>query len=494
MDKSAGPGELPPAHSSARVKARVGLSGKLLLLTLFFVMVAEVLIYVPSIANYRLVWLGQRIESARLATLALKASASDAVSDDHASRLLARANVLAVVVEQEDARRLILKSGMPPRIDRYYDLRGGADMSAIWDAFDALFAPADRIIAVVDEARTAAGDTIQVVLDENLLKAAMVKFSTNVLTLSIVISLITGGLVYLAIIWMLIRPMRRLTATMVRFGEAPEEKGRVITPSGRGDEIGRAENELATMQVELQSLLQQKGHLASLGLAVSKINHDLRNILAHAQLLSDRMVTIKDPTVQRLAPKLIGSLGRAIELCTNTLKYGQAREAPPARRRIRLAPLVDEVGETLDIANRPAIVWRNQVDPATQIDADPDQLFRVVMNLARNAVQALDTDSGVSGVEGEVCISARREGTVVTIEVSDTGPGVPARARTHLFEAFKGSSRAGGVGLGLAIAAELTQAHGGEIRLLERSIGATFEVVIPDTVTSISAGKKAQAL
>ncbi|MFV2092499.1 MAG: sensor histidine kinase, partial [Hyphomicrobiales bacterium] len=328
-------------------------------------------------------------------------------------------------------------------------------------------------------------NSIQVVLDETLLKAAMVKFSTNVLSLSIAISLFTGGLVYLAIIWLLVRPMRRLTATMVRFGARPEEKDRVISPSGRDDEIGQAESELATMQIELQSLLKQKGRLASLGLAVSKINHDLRNILAHAQLLSDRMVTIKDPTVQRLAPKLIGSLGRAIELCTNTLKYGKAREAPPARRRFRLAPLIDVVSETLDIANRPGIVWRNQVDPDTEIDADPDQLFRVAMNLARNAVQALDTDSGVSGLVGEVCISARREGAVVTIEISDTGPGVPERARAHLFEAFKGSSRAGGVGLGLAIAAELTRAHGGEIRLLERSIGATFEVEIPDTIASI---------
>ncbi|MHA1523835.1 MAG: sensor histidine kinase [Alphaproteobacteria bacterium] len=490
MEQSPDPGKT----RAPRWWGRVGLSGKLLLLTLFFVMLAEVLIYVPSIANFRMVWLGQHVEAARLATLALKATPTNAMSDAHAGRLLARANVLAVVVEEEDARQLILMSGMPPRIDRNFDLREQSKMRAIWDAFDALFAPADRIIAVTDTVQPPAGDTIQVVLDENLLKSAMVKFSINVLSLSIVISLITGGLVYLAIIWLLIRPIRRLTATMVRFGEAPEEKDRVIVPSNRGDEIGRAENELATMQVELQSLLKQKAHLASLGLAVSKINHDLRNILAHAQLLSDRMVTIKDPTVQRLAPKLIGSLGRAIELCTNTLKFGQAREAPPDRRRIRLAPLVDEVGETLDIANRPTIVWRNQVDHDTQIDADPDQLFRVVMNLARNAVQALGADSGVSGVEGEVRISARREGTVVTIEVSDTGPGVPAQARSHLFEAFKGSSRAGGVGLGLAIAAELTQAHGGEIRLLERTIGATFEVVIPDTVATINVGKKSQAV
>ena len=77
----------------------------------------------------------------------------------------------------------------------------------------------------------------------------------------------------------------------------------------------------------------------------------------------------------------------------------------------------------------------------------------------------------------QIRITGRREGSVAIIEVSDTGPGVPAKAREHLFEAFQTSGRPGGSGLGLAIAAELVRAHGGDIHLVEGTIGATFRIV-----------------
>ena len=100
--------------------------------------------------------------------------------------------------------------------------------------------------------------------------------------------------------------------------------------TGRGDEIGVAERELASMQRQLSSLLAQKNRLAQLGMAVSKINHDLRNMLANAQLISDRLVAIPDPTVQRFVPKLIASLDRAIQFCNASLQFGGSQKRPPA--------------------------------------------------------------------------------------------------------------------------------------------------------------------
>ena len=478
--------ELIPAETPApkkRGKRRLGLSGKLLLLTLLFVMLAEVLIYVPSIANFRLTWLQQRLAAAQTASLALKAAPGLEVSDELASELLTNAEVLAVVLSRDNSRRLILKSGMPPQIDKQFDLRVSMRPSSLFDAFDALFAGNGRIISVIDKARFGAGEDIQIILDETPLKTAMIGFSINVLSLSIVISLITAGLVYLVLNWLLVRPMQRLTGTMVRFGERPSDVTRIIRPSGRTDEIGTAEREMSAMQGQLQSLLRQKSNLVSLGLAVSKINHDLRNMLAHAQLMSDRLVTIKDPGVQRLAPKLIASLDRAIELCTTTLKTGKAEEAPPCRQRIMLCGCVDEVAKTLELDQQARIRWLNKVDPALQIDADPDQLFRILHNLVRNAVEAMQriSDKG----RNEVAIGAHREGSVVVIDITDSGPGIPPQMVETLFEAFKGGGRPGSVGLGLAIAAELTRAHGGEIRLVECPFGARFEVEIPDTVPSI---------
>ena len=82
---------------------------------------------------------------------------------------------------------------------------------------------------------------------------------------------------------------------------------------------------------------------------------------------------------------------------------------------------------------------------------------------------------------------------MVVIEVSDTGPGFSEKARAHLFEAFQGSTRAGGTGLGLAIAAELVRAHGGEIRLVEGTIGATLRLTIPDRAVDLAAHRGARA-
>src|SRR5204863_7091345 len=129
-------------------------------------------------------------------------------------------------------------------------------------------------------------------------------------------------------------PMRRVTANLVAFHADPESPARIMRPSDRGDEIGMVERELSDMQRDLVSTLHQKSRLAALGLAVSKINHDLRNLLASAQLISDQLSDVPDPKVQRFAPKLMRSLERAIAFAQSTLSYGRAQEAAPDRRMV----------------------------------------------------------------------------------------------------------------------------------------------------------------
>src|SRR5579863_6112221 len=208
---------------------------------------------------------------------------------------------------------------------------------------------------------------------------------------------------------------------------------------------------------------------------VSKINHDLRNLLASSQLLSDQLASVPDPRVQRFAPKLMRSLERAIAFCQSTLSYGRAQEAAPDRRMILIEPVVAEVRESAGLAADTPITWISAIERGLMADADPDQLFRVLLNLVRNAEQALEGQPAT-----QIRITGRREGSVAIIEVSDTGPGIPAKTREHLFEAFQTSGRPGGSGLGLAIAAELVRAHGGQIHLVEGTIGATFRITIPD--------------
>src|SRR5690606_5767639 len=111
------------------------------------------------------------------------------------------------------------------------------------------------------------------------------------------------ALVYLSLQWLLVRPMRALTQNMTAFSEAPEDETRIIVPSGRSDEIGIAERQLQAMQHGLRAALRQKAHLAALGAAVARINHDLRNILSSASLMSDRLAHIEAPEVKRIAPR-----------------------------------------------------------------------------------------------------------------------------------------------------------------------------------------------
>jgi signal transduction histidine kinase len=286
--------------------------------------------------------------------------------------------------------------------------------------------------------------------------------------------------------------MQRLTRNMVDFGQNPEDFSRIISPSSRRDEIGIAERELRDMQTELASMLQQKNHLAALGLAVSKVSHDLRNMLTSAQLISDRMSMVEDPTVKRFAPKLIGSLDRAIEFLSQTLKFGRAQELPPSRERLGLGALVDEVIEAAVVKAASRIKIYNNVPPSVSVDADREQLIRVLTNLTRNAIQAIESAQAErqDAPDGAITLQARREGSVAIIEIRDNGPGIPEQIRDKLFEAFQSAARQGGTGLGLAIAAELVRAHGGDIQLQSSTeAGTCFVITIPDQVTQLRSGR-----
>jgi signal transduction histidine kinase len=477
------------ARQASTERRAWGLSAKLLLLTVLFVMLAEVLIFVPSIANFRVNWLIDRLTAAQLASLAAEAVPGGVVPDSLRLELLKTAKVQAVALKRNDQRRLVLPADIPPEIEATYDLRTsdrsgglwdglGLRVGLIWDAVAVFFAGDGRVIRVIGQPGMGAGDFIEIVLPQGPLKAAMLRYGLNVLGLSVIISVITAALVYFALNRLLVQPMMRITRNMLRFSENPEDASRIIAPSRRRDEIGTAERELAHMQNELTQLLHQKSRLAALGLAVSKINHDLRNMLASAQLISDRLGGLPDPSVQRFAPKLIASLDRAINLCKDTLNFGRAAEAPPRRDLMLLKPLVEEVGESLGLSSEGTTAWRVAIDPVLRIDADRDHIYRILTNLGRNAAQAIESQG--SAAQGQIKITARREGRRVIIDVSDDGPGVPQRARAHLFQAFQGSTRRGGTGLGLAIAHELAVAHGGTIVLTEAERGASFRLEIPD--------------
>jgi signal transduction histidine kinase len=206
-------------------------------------------------------------------------------------------------------------------------------------------------------------------------------------------------------------------------------------------------------------------------------------MLTTAHLLTDRLDRGSDETVQRVAPRLVATLDRAIAFCESTLAYGRATERLPHRQLIPLHPLVSDLANLTDLAPELGIVFKTDVPEDLLIDADEDQLSRVLVNLVRNAVQAL-SQAGAGGGVPEIDISARREGRNVIIGVRDNGPGIPERVRGQLFTPFQVSNRKGGSGLGLTIVAEIVRLHGGIVALDEGVSGTCFRVTIPDRSTS----------
>lgn len=451
------------------------LSGRFLILTTVFVMLAEVLIFVPSIARFREDFLNARLERGQIASLALLAD--DMLDTALEAELLRNAEVFNVVLRRDEARQLVLSSPMPKSIDATFDIRDASAIMLIRDAMMRLFEHEPKVIRVIGSPVREAGLEIEVTMDTGPMRAAMLDYGVRILILSAVISVFTAVLLFLAVRVFLVKPIKGVVSDILNYADAPEDARRIIKPSAGVTELREAEEALLTLQTQLTQALKQKERLAQLGGAVAKVSHDLRNILTSAQLFTDRIEASEDPTVRRLAPKLVGSITRAVHLCESTLAFGKAEEPSPT---LTLVPLIDVVADVID-SERLAIgehdlSFSEDIPASMLVRADPEQLHRIMSNLVRNARQAIVS----SGQPGEVSVAAREDAAQWWIEVTDTGPGLPAKAQEHLFTAFQGGARKGGSGLGLAISEELVRGHGGTLELTRTGEeGTVFTICLP---------------
>ncbi|NDW06128.1 sensor histidine kinase [Jiella sp. 40Bstr34] len=467
-------------------KVRRRLSSRILVITALAVMLAEVLIFVPSVAKFRYDWLTAKIETVAVAGLAseeVDAGPGSVLGPNQESALLKALDAQLIAINDQDASRLLARAETVGIPDVQISLSDQSAMDMIFGAFDTLLFGGNRTMRVQGEVGEEAVRA-EVVMAERPLRRAMLVYSRNVFLLSLSIALFAALLVYTAISRYLVRPILNMTRSMVSFGANPTDPDRIIKPNRRSDEIGVAEGELAEMQRRLNETLREQRHLAELGLAVSKINHDLRNILASSQMISDRLAAVEDPTVQRFAPLLLRSLDRALHYTQSVLAYGRAVESAPVRREVRLRLLAEDVYESLALDPKSGIGLVNAVPADLLAMVDPDQFHRVMLNLCRNAVEALTSlAEDPSVVVRQIRIGAELQAAgpggwgELQMFVEDTGPGLPEVARENLFKAFRGSARSGGTGLGLPIAAEIVEAHGGEIKLAARDRpGTRFEI------------------
>ncbi len=451
------------------------LSGRFLILTVAFVMLAEVLIFVPSVARFREDYLLLRAEKAQIASLARLAD--DNVDEDLQEELLRNAGVFNVVLRRDDARQLVLTAPLPQPISETFDLRDPGSLVLIHDALFRLFNPKPEVIRVIAEPVQGSGLMIEITLETAPMRQAMIGYGLRILMLSAGISMFTAVLLFLAVRTMLVQPIKRVVGNMRAYADAPEDARRMIKPGNGVRELRQAEEALSEMQTQLTLALKQKDRLAQLGAAVAKISHDLRNILTSAQLFTDRIEESEDPAVRRLAPKLVNSITRAVNLCETSLAFGRAEEPAPRITRVRLLDVVADVLDGERLATGEAdISFSEDIPGDLVLRADAEQLYRVLQNLVRNARQAITS----SRRPGEICVQAEETETDWIIDVIDNGPGLPAKARDNLFTAFHGGASKGGSGLGLSIAAELISNHGGALELAKTSdTGTTFRIKLP---------------
>ncbi|MBA97396.1 sensor histidine kinase [Sulfitobacter sp.] len=451
------------------------LSGRLLILTTIFVMLAEILIFVPSIARFRVEYMMNRLERAQIASLTLLAS--EMIDPALEAELLRTAEVFNVVLRRDEMRQLVLSSPMPQAIKATYDIRDASAMMLIRDAFIQLADTDDGVIRVIGAPVQDAGLLIEITMETSALRMAMIDYGVRILALSAAISLITAFLLFLTMRAFLLKPIKSVVGHMQNYALAPEDARRIIAPSAGVTEIREAEEALMRLETELTQALRQKERLAQLGQAVSKVSHDLRNILTSAQLFTDRIEMSEDPTVKRMAPKLVSSITRAVHLCESTLAFGRAEEPSPTLTVVALDQIIADVidGERLAVEGVD-IRFDVQIPKGLMVRADPEQLYRVLANLVRNARQAIVA----AGRPGKITVTAISDDIAWTIKVCDDGPGLPPKAREHLFTAFRGGARKGGSGLGLAIAAELVRGHGGKLELgTTGPSGTIFTVTLP---------------
>jgi len=448
------------------------LSGRLLFLTILYALASEVLIFVPAIGLYYRELLDDHILSAELAILPFTEPGGQRLSESLRDQLLKHANADAVLLKRAEQRELFLVDAMPAQIDLTIDLTKDSLPADMVNGLDCLLRGGDRVLHVVAPTHIEGAQSIGIVLGEAPLRVALLTYARRAVAAALFISAATASLVFASLFYFLVRPLRRVTRAMAAFHENPEDPSRILAPSKSTGEIGLAERELSGMQRDLYGFLRQKARLAALGAAVARIQHELRNILATAQLASDRLAASEDPIVKRLAPGLVASIDRAVALATSTLKFGKAEERLPEKAPVALRTLVDEVAQSAWGA-APRIGLDNRVDTGVVANVDREQLFRMILNLIRNAGEALRETGGV------ISVSAARAGGSLQIDIADNGPGVPEAVRGKLFEPF--ASGPGGTGLGLVIARDLARGHGGDLVLLSsRPGGSIFRITLPD--------------
>jgi signal transduction histidine kinase len=252
---------------------------------------------------------------------------------------------------------------------------------------------------------------------------------------------------------------------------AAENREQARRAQRTADDLAEANRKLS----EAEEAVRRTERLAALGQLTAGLAHELRNplgtIRASAEMLGKR-VAGNDAIAAELTSYIEGEVDRANTLVGRFLDF--ARPLSLRKSSVDVNALADRAAEALvrEKAERAGRIHKN-LDPSVKIvQADPDLLERVLVNLILNALEA-------SPDEATVTVKTRQTAEAVEITVLDRGQGVAPELREQIFNPFF-TTKPTGVGLGLAISARIVGEHGGAIRVdSEPGRGASFTVSLP---------------
>lgn len=506
-----------------------GISARLLIVTVIVVMIVEIVIFVPSVAAFRKSFLEERLVRAEIAAVTVMTVPGGRPMAETEAALLAGSGALNIVVAMEEQRFLALSNGDIPMPSQTFDLREAGPLDLVVDAIGCLLTDqTGQVHRIVGRTPAGTYDRVEITMPASDLRAAMIDYGLRILQLSLIISVVTAGVVFLVVRRFVVAPLLDVVQGVERFHQDPTDAERVIQPGSGAGEVAEAERAIAAMQTEVLRALSERRRLAALGEAVAKINHDLRNMLAAGQLMTERLGHSEDPIVARVLPKLVASLDRAASLCNHTLAFGKAEERPPEPRAVAVEALLIDVVEGLglmseappsiatlpashsglglgevadapvaeadDVPRSPRVLADGPVrivsllGPRLQVSADPDHLFRIFSNLLRNAAEAIRATGRPGCIEIGLAEGQAGDGLLCLL-VRDDGPGLPNKALENLFRPFIGGARRGGTGLGLAIAADLARLQNGRLELISTATtGTVFGLTLPTAPTQSTVG------
>ena len=457
------------------------LSSKLLLLTIGFVMLAELLIFVPSAASFRQDWFNERAQQAGLLAQALTGVPNYEESEVLRQQFMTDTNVMLMSAKRDGMTELVL--GAPPEVAQdiiEINLREKRRFPSLLAPFRDIFSDGQDTFRVTANSPVNGQESLELLIPREALRETLIRYLSNIFWLSLLIAIITGTLIYLSMSAMIIRPVKRLADDMTTFRDNPDRRGALRKRPKRKDEIGQLEREFIDLKQSQRAAFRQRERLASLGLAVAKINHDLRNVLSSALLISDRLSMNPEPKLSDMGERLTRTVERGIGLTEEVMAYSKAETADPAIQDTRIAFTIGEAAADV-IAQFPKTQFRNMVPTDLLVQTDPDHAYRIFHNLFRNAAQAMAVHC-----EKNCRLQVRTEiqDGLAELRISDTGPGLPERAKENLFQAFSSaqahSANTKSTGLGLSISKELAKAQGGDLNLISSDeTGTRFVLTLP---------------